>query len=140
MNHHGGKVFTDVLGPLYRYLLKQVGRKWDAVYSEVAESLPKTSVQNIHVYTHLWQFVEKTSGSLTESPSTTEVTGMAHRSRAMDAMPSCSFTRATACSARQKRGKVLIGFVTWPGPSPMRRASRCIRTSSTTRWTECGSR
>src|SRR5262249_26333820 len=26
---------------------------------EVARNLPKTSVQNRHVYTHLWQFVEK---------------------------------------------------------------------------------
>jgi hypothetical protein len=55
----GGKVFTDVLGPLYRYLLKQVGRPWDKVYSEIAQNLPKTSVQNRHVYTHVWQFVEK---------------------------------------------------------------------------------
>src|SRR5207248_1341270 len=55
----GGKVFTDVLGPLYRFLLKQVGRPWDAVYSEVAQHLPKTSLQNQHIYTHLWEFVEK---------------------------------------------------------------------------------
>ncbi|MBM4073493.1 MAG: hypothetical protein FJ271_31910 [Planctomycetes bacterium] len=53
------KVFTDVLGPLYRFLLKQVGRKWDTVYGEIAQNLPKTSMQNIHVYTHLWQFVLK---------------------------------------------------------------------------------
>jgi hypothetical protein len=56
---HGNKHFTDVLGPLYRFLLKQVGRPWDAVYSEIARHLPKTSVQNRHIYTHLWQFVEK---------------------------------------------------------------------------------
>jgi hypothetical protein len=56
---HGAKHFTDVLGPLHRFLLGQVGRPWDLVYSEIARNLPKTSVQNIHVYTHLWQFVEK---------------------------------------------------------------------------------
>jgi len=54
-----GKNFTDVLGPLYHYLLKQVGRKWDAVYSEICANLPKTSMQNRHVYTHIWQFVER---------------------------------------------------------------------------------
>jgi hypothetical protein len=54
-----GKWFTDVLGPLYRYLLKQVGRPWNAVYSEICANLPKTSMQNRHVYTHIWQFVEK---------------------------------------------------------------------------------
>ena len=53
------KNFTDVLGPLYHYLLKQVGRKWDAVYSEICANLPKTSMQNRHIYTHIWQFVEK---------------------------------------------------------------------------------
>jgi hypothetical protein len=55
----GAKHFTDVLGPLYRYLVKQVGRKWDAVYSEIARNLPKISVQNRHVYTHIWQFIER---------------------------------------------------------------------------------
>lgn len=59
INHYGGKNFTDVLGPLYRFLLSQVGRKWDNVYSEIAQKLPKTSVPNIHVYTHLWRFVIK---------------------------------------------------------------------------------
>src|SRR5258708_1687591 len=54
-----GKHFTDLLGPLYHYLLKQVGRKWDTIYSEIARNLPKTSVQNCHIYTHIWQFIEK---------------------------------------------------------------------------------
>lgn len=53
------KEFTDVLGPLYRFLLKQVGRPWDKVYSEIAEQLPKDTMQNIHIYTHIWQFVER---------------------------------------------------------------------------------
>jgi hypothetical protein len=53
------KQFTDVLGPLYRFLLKQVGRPWDKVYSEIARELPKDTMQNIHIYTHIWQFVER---------------------------------------------------------------------------------
>jgi hypothetical protein len=53
------KEFTDVLGPLYGYLIKQIGRPWNDVYSEVVANLPKGTVTNDHIYTHLWQFVEK---------------------------------------------------------------------------------
>lgn len=59
VSQYGGKNFTDLLGPLYRYLLRQVGRKWDAVYSEICAHLPKTSMQNRHIFTHLWEFVER---------------------------------------------------------------------------------
>lgn len=53
------KQFTDVIGPLYRFLLKNVGRPWNKVYSEVSANLPKTSVQSIHIHSHIWGFVEK---------------------------------------------------------------------------------
>lgn len=53
------KEFTDVLGPLHGYLLKQVGRPWDKVYSEICANLPKGTVTNDHIYSHIWQFVEK---------------------------------------------------------------------------------
>jgi hypothetical protein len=52
------KEFTDVIGPLYHYLLKQVGRPWNKVYSEIVALFPKTNVVNRHVYTHVFQFVE----------------------------------------------------------------------------------
>lgn len=53
------KEFTDVIGPLYRFLLKQVGRPWDKVYSEITQKLPKGTVTNDHIYTHVFQFVER---------------------------------------------------------------------------------
>ncbi len=53
------KEFTDVIGPLYGYLKKQVGRPWNKVYSELSKILPKGSVQNNHIYTHVFQIVEK---------------------------------------------------------------------------------
>jgi hypothetical protein len=34
--HLGEKSFTDVLGPVYRFLRSSVGRRWDDVFSEVA--------------------------------------------------------------------------------------------------------
>jgi len=58
-HYMGAKQFTDVLGPLYGYLLKQVGRPWDKVYSEITQNLPKGTTQNDHIYTHIWQFVER---------------------------------------------------------------------------------
>lgn len=55
----GQKEFTDVIGPLYHCLLKQVGRPWNKVYSEISELLPKGTVQNNHIHDHIWGFVER---------------------------------------------------------------------------------
>jgi hypothetical protein len=35
----GDKAFTDVLGPLHRYLRSNCGRRWNDVYSEVKHTL-----------------------------------------------------------------------------------------------------
>lgn len=65
MSRHGrqygwnGKSLTDVLSPLRGYLRKNVGRKWDDVYSELCRGLDRRSVSGLHVFTHLWQYVEK---------------------------------------------------------------------------------
>jgi hypothetical protein len=56
---HGGKRFTDVLGPLYRYLDKNVGRPWDKVYSEMCASLDKRKVTGQHIFDHLKHMVER---------------------------------------------------------------------------------
>ena len=37
----GDKEFTDVLGPLHRYLRSSCGRLWDDVYSEIKQTLGK---------------------------------------------------------------------------------------------------
>ena len=52
------KEFTDVLGPLYGYLLKQVGRPWSKVYSEICQHLPANSNQGSHIRGHIFDFVE----------------------------------------------------------------------------------
>lgn len=52
------KQFTDVLGPIYGYILKQVGRRWDDVYSEICKSLPNNSLNTSHVRGHVEDFVE----------------------------------------------------------------------------------
>lgn len=51
------KEFGDHVQPLRRYVLSCVGRKWDDVYSEIRKQIPKGTVVNDHVYTHLFQYV-----------------------------------------------------------------------------------
>lgn len=52
------KRFTDVLGPIYRYLHSKVGQKWDDVFSEICQNLPKDSLNTSHVRDHITGMVE----------------------------------------------------------------------------------
>lgn len=56
---YNAKEFTDVLGPLYRYLDKQVGRPWNKVNSELCEFLDKRKLTHAHVFTHVDSYVER---------------------------------------------------------------------------------
>lgn len=53
------KEFTDVLNPLYGFLEKNVGRPWDMVYSEICKGLDRRSITGLHVFTHLWDYVDR---------------------------------------------------------------------------------
>lgn len=55
--HRHHKWFTDVLGPLRRWLRAQVGRLWDDVYSEACAVIKPDSVVRAHIKTHLLEFV-----------------------------------------------------------------------------------
>jgi hypothetical protein len=52
---------NDYLSPLKRFLAKAAakGRKWDDVYSEICEVLPKDGTLQIHVHDHLKYMVQK---------------------------------------------------------------------------------
>jgi len=52
------KSFTDVLGPLYRWLDGQVGKPWNKVYSELCQGLDKRKTTHQHVFDHALQYVE----------------------------------------------------------------------------------
>jgi hypothetical protein len=52
-----GKEFTDVLGPLRRWVGKQVGRPWNKVYSEICQVIDKRKVTHAHVLDHLYNWV-----------------------------------------------------------------------------------
>jgi hypothetical protein len=57
---HGYKELNENLAPLRRYLEGQVGRPWNAIYSEIAKNLRSTSTVQQHVRDHLTDFVELT--------------------------------------------------------------------------------
>jgi hypothetical protein len=54
-----GKWFTDVLGPLERFVRSNLGRPWDKVYSELCAGLDKRKVTGLHIFQHLDDFVER---------------------------------------------------------------------------------
>lgn len=50
------KYFSDLLGPLRRFLRSNVGRPWDKIYSELSQNLDKRKTTGIHVFEHLeWE-------------------------------------------------------------------------------------
>jgi hypothetical protein len=53
----GCKHFTDVIGPLEGFILANVGRPWDKVYSEVRAVLKPTGMSAIHAIGHLFDCV-----------------------------------------------------------------------------------
>src|SRR6185295_6875086 len=53
------KAFTDLLGPLRRWLRAQVGRPWNDVYSEASAVIKPDSIVRLHIKTHMFQFVER---------------------------------------------------------------------------------
>jgi hypothetical protein len=53
------KSLTDVLSPLRGYLRKNIGRPWNEVYSEICWGMDKRSTTGAHIFTHLWQYVER---------------------------------------------------------------------------------
>jgi len=52
------KWFSDVLGPLRRFLYSNVGRPWDKVFSELHQGLDVRKVTGRHIFDHLESMVE----------------------------------------------------------------------------------
>ena len=60
-NQYGwnAKEFSDLLGPLRRYLRKQVGRPWDKVWSEITRNLDSRSLTGQHIFDHIkWEVAQ----------------------------------------------------------------------------------
>lgn len=52
------KEFNDFLEPIKGFLKKNAGRPWNKISSELSKLIPKDSTTNIHVWTHINQYVE----------------------------------------------------------------------------------
>jgi hypothetical protein len=53
----GTKSFNEHLGPLRRYLDKQVGRPWDKIHAEICARIDRGSVVQKHILTHVADYV-----------------------------------------------------------------------------------
>jgi hypothetical protein len=53
------KHLNENLAPLKRYLAKQVGRRWDAVYAEISARVDRKSAVQAHVLQHIDDFVAR---------------------------------------------------------------------------------
>lgn len=51
------KTFTDHIGPLRRFLISRVGRRWDDVWSEICQVMSGTGLQANHVKEHVKSYV-----------------------------------------------------------------------------------
>jgi hypothetical protein len=56
--HVDRKSQSDLLGPLRKFLTRQVGRPWNKVYSEIRERISPNSTIELHILGHLEQFIE----------------------------------------------------------------------------------
>jgi hypothetical protein len=54
----GTKWLSEHLGPLRRFLLSNVGRPWDKVFSEICANINRNSPVQDHVRDHVYDFVE----------------------------------------------------------------------------------
>ena len=51
------KHLNENLAPLRRYLLSNVGRPWDKVFSEISERIALDSAVQLHIWQHVQQYV-----------------------------------------------------------------------------------
>ena len=53
------KELNENLNPLERFLATRVGQLWDKVYSEICERINRNSPVQLHIWQHIWDFVER---------------------------------------------------------------------------------
>lgn len=54
----GHKTFNDHLEPIHKLLVKNAGRQWSDVWSEVCEHADERSTSGHHLREHVWRYVE----------------------------------------------------------------------------------
>ena len=54
---YAGRFLNENLAPLRRYLLAQVGRPWDKVFSEISAGIDRRNTVQQHIYQHIDDFI-----------------------------------------------------------------------------------
>jgi hypothetical protein len=57
LRHKDRKSFSDLLGPLYRFVDSKVGKPWNDVFSEICQHIKPKSTLQLHVLGHLKHIV-----------------------------------------------------------------------------------
>lgn len=57
LRHIERKSFSDLLGPLYRFVDSRIGKPWNDVYSEICQHIKPKSTLQLHVLGHLKHIV-----------------------------------------------------------------------------------
>jgi hypothetical protein len=52
------KAFSDLLGPLKRYLRSCVGKPWNKIHSELSQKLDRRSLTGLHIWDHVRREIE----------------------------------------------------------------------------------
>jgi hypothetical protein len=71
VRHSERRHFNENLSPLRRWLMRQVGRPWDNVYSDACKVIKPTSTVKNHVKIHLLEFVHRSVAIVDGVPCTT---------------------------------------------------------------------
>jgi hypothetical protein len=71
VRHSDRRHFNENLSPLRRWLVRQVGRPWNSVYSDACKVIKPTSTVKNHVKIHLLEFVHRGVAILDGVPCTT---------------------------------------------------------------------
>jgi hypothetical protein len=74
------KTPDDLLGPLKKFLTRQVGRPWTSVHSELSRVLPRNSRMNLHVWQHIEAYVQKSSTAY-EAPYYVDTSGIFRKAK-----------------------------------------------------------
>jgi hypothetical protein len=56
--HINRKSLSDLLGPLRKFLVRRVGRRWDDVHSEICERISPDSTVQLHILGHIEDLIE----------------------------------------------------------------------------------
>ncbi|WP_331153544.1 hypothetical protein [Steroidobacter sp.] len=79
---YGYRDLNENLAPLRRYLLSQVGRPWDKVFSEICTGIDRRNTVQQHIHQHIDDFIAIRVGMRDDQPIDLSENGLFHAGRA----------------------------------------------------------